>query len=273
MKIGTILVDRYQICEQLNFYVNSGRGTFLAQDLQTQRLVIIKTLEFNEYLHEDDLELFMAEVSTLKKLTHPAIPKYLDYLELTRTLALVQSYIEASSLESLVGSDRQFSEIEAIELADQLLSILIYLHEQNPSVIHLAINPSNVLLTNRSDNSNNSLGDVYLLGFGWVRTAAMRTAWSCTIVDPGYRPPEQFFAKVTVTADLYSLGMTIAYALTGDSPIHSMGVSGEVEITAEFSSEFRSWLKKITQRHLGKRFESAQSARVSLRSANSSCGR
>ena len=76
----TILVDRYQIREQLS--QKAGRLTFLAQDLQLQKLVIIKILRFDSDFQWDDLKLFEREALTLKNLDHPAIPKYLDYFDL-----------------------------------------------------------------------------------------------------------------------------------------------------------------------------------------------
>ena len=145
--IDTILASRYQICEQLS--QKAGRRTFLARDLQSQDLVIIKILRFDPDFQWDDLKLFEREASTLKNLNHPAIPKYLDYFEVDepdlRGFALVQTYIDARSLESIVKSGQRFLEIEVIELADRILSILTYLHHQNPPVIHRDLKPSNIL--------------------------------------------------------------------------------------------------------------------------------
>lgn len=114
MKLGTILVDRYQIREQLSR--KAGRSTFSATDLQSQNLVIIKILSFDVNFQWDDLKLFEREAHTLKNLSHPAIPQYLDYFDVetsdTRGFALVQTYIEAPSLESVVKDGRKFLEAE-----------------------------------------------------------------------------------------------------------------------------------------------------------------
>ncbi|MFN5515028.1 MAG: serine/threonine protein kinase, partial [Cyanobacteriota bacterium] len=163
----TILADRYQIEELLS--QKAGRRTFLAKDLQSQLPVIIKLLRFGDGFEWDDLKLFEREAATLKHLDHPEIPKYLDYFEVnevnTHGFALVQSYIAAPSLATLVASGRKFSEAEIIELSDRLLDLLTYLHQQAPPVIHRDIKPSNILLGNRSGNS---IGDVYLVDFSSV---------------------------------------------------------------------------------------------------------
>jgi serine/threonine protein kinase len=270
MKINTILADRYQILEQLNYKTN--RQTFLARSLQSQELVIVKILRFDADFKWDDHKLFEREASTLQNLHHPAIPEYLDYFDLDeptcRGFALVQTYIDAPSLESVVKAGRTFSEEEVIELADRILTVLAYLHQQIPSTIHRDIKPSNILL---GDRSGNSVGDIYLVDFGSVQTAASTEGGTITIVGTsGYMPLEQFSGKTTTASDLYSLGMTIIYLLTGNHPSELATVNGQVKFTAEVSNRFRRWLEKMTQPYLEKRFDSAKLAQIALTSEDGS---
>ena len=64
----------------------------------------------------DDLKLFQREAETLRALSHPAIPRYLDSFEVelaqTHTFALVQSYVEAPSLEAHLKAGRTFTEAD-----------------------------------------------------------------------------------------------------------------------------------------------------------------
>jgi serine/threonine protein kinase len=270
MKPNTILVNRYQIREQLS--QKNGRRTFLAQDLQSQDLVIIKVLRFDADFEWDDHKLFEREATTLQHLDRPAIPKYLDYFDLdepgSRGFALVQTYIDAPSLATVVETGRKFSEAEVVEFADRILTILTYLHEQLPPVIHRDIKPSNILLGNRSGNS---IGDVYLVDFGSVQTAASKDGGTITIVGSyGYMPLEQFGGQTTPASDLYSLGMTIIYLLTGTHPAELVTVKGQVNFTAEISNQFRRWLEKMTQPHLDERFNSAKLAQIALTSEDDS---
>jgi serine/threonine protein kinase len=268
----TILADRYQIREQLS--KKPGRSTFLAQDLDSRNLVIIKIMRFDPDFQWNDLKLFEREALTLKNLDHSAIPKYLDYFDLdepnSQGFALVQTYIEAPSIETAIKSGRKFSESEVIELADRLLSILTYLHEQIPPVIHRDIKPSNILLTNRSGNN---IGDVYLVDFGSVQVAASREEGTITIVGTyGYMPPEQFGGQTTIASDLYSLGMTLIYLLTGTHPAELPQVNGQVKFTGEISNRLHRWLEKMTQPHLDKRFDSDRSAQAALKSPDGNYG-
>ena len=74
--IDTILHDRYQLQNLLS--QKQGRTIFLALDLQSRNLVIIKLVRLNLEFQWDDLKLFEREAATLQNLDHPAIPKYLD---------------------------------------------------------------------------------------------------------------------------------------------------------------------------------------------------
>jgi serine/threonine protein kinase len=268
----TVLTDRYQIEELLS--QKAGRQTFLAKDLQFQVPVIIKLLRFGHGFEWNDLKLFEREAATLKNLDRPEIPKYLDYFEVdevdTRGFALVQSYIEAPSLATLITRGRKFSEAEIIELADRFLDLLTYLHQQHPPVIHRDIKPSNILLGNRSGNS---LGDVYLVDFGSVQTVAKKEEGTITIVGSyGYIPLEQFGGQTITASDLYSLGMTLIYLLTGTHPAELPQVDGRVKFNAEISKRFERWLEKMTHPHLDKRFDSARVAQLALKSEDGSYG-
>jgi len=272
MKPNTTLANRYQIRAQLSH--KNGRRTFLAQDLQSQDLVIVKILRFDLDFEWDDHKLFEREASILQHLDHPKIPKYLDYFDVDepdcRGFALVQTYINAPSLETVVKEGRKFSEAEAIELADRVLSILTYLHGQLPPVIHRDIKPSNILLGNRSGNS---IGDVYLVDFGSVQTAASKNDGTITIVgSAGYIPLEQFSGKTVTASDLYSLGMTVIYLLTGVHPAELTPVNGQVKFAAEISNRLRRWVEKMTHPYLDKRFDSARLAQIALTSEDGSYG-
>ncbi|MGB3401993.1 MAG: serine/threonine protein kinase, partial [Microcoleaceae cyanobacterium] len=117
--IDKILQERYQIQSLLGH--QTGRRTYLAKDLQTQSQVVVKLLLFNPDFTWDDLKLFEREAETLRNLDHPAIPQYLDYFEVDTEIgkgsALIQSYIEAKSLQEWAESGRSFSEDELKAIA------------------------------------------------------------------------------------------------------------------------------------------------------------
>lgn len=273
MKISTSLIGQYEVREQLSN--NLGRKTFLAQDIRTQKLVVVKVIQLDQNFQWDDLKLFEREANMLKSLDHPAIPKYKDYFEAeiegVRSFVLVQTYIEADSLEAVVQAGRRFSEAEIIEIAERLLVILSYLHEQSPVIIHRDIKPSNILIANRSGNG---VGDVYLVDFGSVHTVASKESETITIVGSyGYIPLEQFVGQVAPASDLYSLGMTLIYLIAGVHPANIPQMNGKIQLPrSSIQPRFSQWLSRMTHPYFDQRFESALLALAALKARESGEG-
>ncbi|MBD1917684.1 MULTISPECIES: serine/threonine-protein kinase [Cyanophyceae] len=260
--VNQILHDRYQIQALLGR--KPGRQTFLALDLKNQLPVVIKLLLFSPDFTWEDLKLFEREAETLKALNHPAIPQYLDFFEVEiefgKGFALVQGYIEARSLQQLIQDGCRFSEAELTAIAKDLLDILEYLYRLQPPVIHRDIKPSNVLLKNRSGNSP---GEVYLIDFGSVQTAAH--SGTVTVVGTyGYMPPEQFGGRSLPASDLYGVGMTLIYLATGQHPadLPQNDLHVEFKHLTSLSGSFISWIEWLTDPSLTQRPATAQDARL-----------
>jgi len=262
--IHTVLGNRYQIQTLLGR--QTGRRTFLAVDSDTQTQVVVKLLLFGPDFTWEDLKLFEREAETLKSLQHPAIPQYLDFFEaetqVGKGFALVQSYLEAKSLQAWVTAGRSFSEAELKNIASQLLEILDYLHNRQPPVIHRDIKPSNILL---GDRTGNSPGTIYLVDFGSVQTAAH--GGTMTIVGTyGYMPHEQFGGRALPASDLYSVGATLIYLATGqhpaDLPQHNLRIGFEPFVS--LSASFTDWIRRLTAPNIAQRPDSARAALQTL---------
>jgi serine/threonine protein kinase len=262
--IDRVLNQRYQIRSLLGR--QTGRRTFLAQDLQTEQSVVLKLLLFGVDFIWDDLKLFEREAEVLKSIDLPTIPKYLDCFdvdtELGKGFVLVQTYIEAKSLQNWLDSGRTFSEGELISIARQLLTILDYLHHRQPAVIHRDIKPSNILL---GDRSGNSPGQIYLVDFGSVKTAANGS--TITIVGTyGYMPPEQFGGHTSPASDLYALGATIICLATGQHPSKLPHRDLQIDFVdrVNISPNMTKWLQSITAISVDSRLKSASQALLAL---------
>jgi serine/threonine protein kinase len=266
--IGQVIGDnRYQLRQQLG--KKAGRQTWLAWDNTTQEEVVLKLLTFSPDFAWDDLKLFEREAETLRSLDHPCIPTYRDFFEFAapsgQGFALVQDYVAARSLEAHLQAGRSFSEADVRQLAEALLEILISLHSRHPPLIHRDIKPSNILLT---DRSGNSVGQVYLVDFGSVQTLLAKESGTITIVGTyGYMPPEQFGGQASRSADLYSLGATLIYLLSGrhpaDIPQHQFRLHFEPLIEANV--ELIEWLGMMIEPDLLIRFATAELALKALR--------
>ncbi|MBD1860723.1 MULTISPECIES: serine/threonine-protein kinase [Trichocoleus] len=264
LQADQVLQERYQLKQKLR--QNAGRQTWLAEDLQVAppEPVIIKLLTFGGDMQWDDLKLFEREAQVLKQLNHPRIPKYRDSFSIDdRTLwfGLVQSYIPGGSLKDLLTQGKKFTETEVRKIAVSVLQILIHLHKLNPPVLHRDIKPSNLIW---GEDQN-----IYLVDFGAVQDRAAAEGATFTVVGTyGYAPMEQFGGRTVPASDLYALGATLVHLLTSVAPADLP----QSDLTIEFrdrtnaSSHLVSWIEKLVEPSLKRRFSQAQQALEALES-------
>lgn len=261
-QIQLALPDRYQLEQQLT--EKPDRQTWLAQDLQENRSVVLKILWFSGPSIWQNLKYFEREAQFLKQISHPAIPNFLDYFDLQvaeqHSFVLVQDYIPARSLNQHREDGRTFSEADIKEIIQQVLDILRYLHQQDPPILHRDIKPSNLLL---SDRSAHSIGQVYLVDFGAAKSVTESVGKTLTVVGSyGYAPIEQFGGRAVPASDIYSLGATIIYLLTGRHPAELPQVDLSIQFTAttNISLGLKNWITHATQPFVDRRFSNAETA-------------
>jgi serine/threonine-protein kinase len=223
-----ILVGRYLPTKLLG---QGGFGTaFLGRDRYTPglRQCVVKQFQPSGKLSGAQLkiaqDLFEREAEVLEQLgrEHPQIPDLFAFFELTipnaqaqkddKFFYLVQEYIDGQTLEEELAQSGKFSEAEILNVLDQVLRILDFVHENGS--IHRDIKSSNVM---RHKN-----GRFYLLDFGAVKfvTKAVGNPQSSTgIYSVGFAPPEQMSgSQVFPSSDLYALAATCVMLLTNKAP-------------------------------------------------------
>lgn len=260
-----VLADRYEIQKQLG--QQEGCRTLLARDLRTKNLVVLKLLPFDNDMEWDDLKLFEREAETLKTLLHPSIPRFLDYFETSlrgiKGFVLVQTYTEGISLGGHLQQGRIFTEVETKQIARAILEILVYIHGQQPPVIHRDIRPSNIVLKDGAIGRTS----IHLIDFGSVQNFFSQESGSFTVVGThGYMPPEQFGGRAVIASDLYSLGATLIAILTATHPssLPQKHLRIEFEQVVQLSPPFATWLQWMTEPRLERRAKSAQEALQAL---------
>lgn len=268
---GQILGDRYEVEQQLG--KKDGRWTLLARDLETEAPVILKLLFIDDQMHENDLKLFTREVQILQTLNHPAAPRYLGYFEIDlardgKALALIQTYLDGTSLEQYLSKGRLLNEKEAMLLAKEVLKILVYLHDHTPPIIHRDIKPSNILLKGRSDDAE---ARISLVDFGSVKSLTSAEGSFTLVGTDGYMPPEQLGRRAIRSSDLFSLGMTLIHGMTGiipeEMPRRGLRVDlSQIPALQPCTELWLNWLKRMTEPELEQRFTTAQDALDALRS-------
>src|SRR6266446_1027366 len=209
---GTVLQRRYLIERLIG---GGGMGmVYLARDQRlANRPCAIKEMvdhfidpqqriEANEY--------FAREADTLAQLKHAAIPAISDRFDHQNRHYLVMEYVEGRNLEEeLAQRGGPLPEGLVIDIARQLCDVLAYLHGLHPPIIYRDLKPSNVMLTGN--------GRVVLVDFGIARLFKAQRKGTM-IGTLGFAPPEQYQGIADPRSDLYSLGATLHYVLTGRDP-------------------------------------------------------
>ncbi|MEL4894226.1 serine/threonine protein kinase [Crocosphaera sp. Alani8] len=264
-KIGEIIAKKYQLKERLG-HTATGHQTWLAIDQLSQESITLKLLAFSPQMQWEELKLFEREAEVLQSLCHKRIPTYRDYFDIDKDLGngiawfgLVQDYIPGKSLQELLERGKIFNEEETYNIALEILEILVYLHELNPLVIHRDIKPSNLILG--EDNH------IYLIDFGAVQAQGAMTGVTFTVVgSSGYAPLEQFWGRAVPASDIYALGATLIHLLTGISPVDLPHKDSQIQFSdkVDIANYFVSWLEKVTNISIEKRFQTAQEALIFL---------
>ena len=216
-----LIKDRYQVIRHLG---SGGFGeTFLAEDTQMpsgRRCVVkrLKPIADNSQIYQLVQERFQREAAILEELGshHGQIPTLYGYFRDDDHFYLVQEYIEGETLSGYLQRQGRASESTVREILVSLLPVLEYVHSKK--IVHRDIKPDNIILR------TGSLEPV-LLDFGAVKetmgtvvTEGGHSTRSVVVGTPGFMPSEQAGGRPVYSSDLYALGLTAVYALTGRIP-------------------------------------------------------
>src|SRR6266516_428053 len=212
---GTELSGRYKIEKPV---AAGGMGAvYRALDTRFNRACAVKEM-LDEFQSEAErtqaVEWFAREATLLLDLNHPCIPRVRDFFVEGGRHYLVMDFIEGRTLGdvlekegNVIGANaaRGIAEERVRSWAQQICSVLSYLHRQSPPIIFRDLKPSNIMVTERDE--------IKLIDFGIARTfQAQRQA--TIIMTIGYAPPEQLLGKHEPRSHLYALGATLHRVLT-----------------------------------------------------------
>ena len=251
----------YQILAELGRNREGGRITWQAKNITTRQTVVIKQFCFAIANSSwSGYKAYEQELAVLQKLHHPGIPQYLDSIETPDGFCLVQEYIPAENLNSF----RKLTVSEVKQVALKIFDILIYLQQQSPPILHRDIKPENILIT--------ASLEVYLIDFGFASLGSEEVSGSSVFKGtPGFIAPEQM-NRPTLASDNYSLGVTLVCLLSDKniSEIRTLTTEDEPyrlplkSILPNLEAPFVSWLEKMIETKVSKRFPNALTAKNSL---------
>lgn len=212
-RIGTVLVDRYRI---LDFLGRGGMGAvFLCEDMRLpgKRWAVKEMLAYDPETVDQVEESFKREAQMLSGLRHRNLPIIVDYFSVEGKQYLVMEWIEGDTLSKVITREGPTAETEALRWALELAQVLDYLHRQEKPVIFRDLKPENIIMSQDRH--------MKVVDFGLARQfdpSKRRDTQASGSV--GYAPPEQWedASQTDERSDIYSLGATLYYVLTGRPP-------------------------------------------------------
>jgi response regulator RpfG family c-di-GMP phosphodiesterase/tRNA A-37 threonylcarbamoyl transferase component Bud32 len=224
-----LVLGNYRV---LDWIGSGGMGVvYKAEHVHMKRPVAIKVLVSEEVDNAVFLQRFSSEMQALAVLRHPNIVLAFDAGEVQfpctpgkRLRYLVMEYVPGHNLEQYVIDHGPLPIPLACDFIRQASSGLRHAHEHG--LIHRDIKPSNLLVTGLCGPGPHAVGagQVKILDFGLARLCRRRcTAAHAMLGTVDYMSPEQArdARSVDIRADIYALGGTLYWLLTGQRPFPS----------------------------------------------------
>lgn len=192
---------------RLSFYreltvLDEKKNIVLVQDIRNSELCVKKTLD----IYSRDVYEQLASVRI------EGVPAVKECVADDGKLIVVEEYVQGRSLKQVLDEQELLNEEQAYDIAVQLADILVRLHQLEPAIVHRDIKPSNIIIEKN--------GHVNLIDFNAARHVNADKNEDTRMLGTVYfAAPEQFgFGQSDERTDIYGLGATINYIMTGDKP-------------------------------------------------------
>lgn len=192
---------------RLSFYreltvLDEKKNIVLVQDIRNSELCVKKTID----IYSRDVYEQLASVRI------EGLPAVKECVADEGKLIVVEEYVQGRSLKQVLDEQGLLNEEQAYDIAVQLADILVRLHQLEPAIVHRDIKPSNIIIEKN--------GHVNLIDFNAARHVNADKNEDTRMLGTVYfAAPEQFgFGQSDERTDIYGLGATINYIMTGDKP-------------------------------------------------------
>jgi len=161
------------------------------------------------------------DFSTFQQLDHPNLIPLTEHIESEHFHILIKPYVPGIDLHTYVQQNGPLRGEALNALIDQLTSAIAYLHTQEKALIFRDLKPSNVIVTETPLGLLFTIIDIETMR----KTQTDKTSDTYFVLSHGFSSPEQYgYQQSDPRSDIYSLGATLFYAMTGEKPDHKMNI-------------------------------------------------
>jgi serine/threonine-protein kinase len=211
LALQEVLAGRYSIERELG---RGGMGiVLLARDVALDRLVAIKLLPPHLAASPASRDRFLREARTAAGLSHPNIVPIHAVEQLGDLVFFVMGFVDGETLRERVARAGPLPSRLAMKVTQEVAWALAYAHQRG--VIHRDIKPDNIMIERATDRA-------LVADFGIAVVGAAAEGGGEVVGSARYMSPEQACGEpVDARSDLYSLGATLFFALTGRPPFEA----------------------------------------------------
>ena len=214
VNIGRALRDCYEFTKNLG---KGGYGkVFQVRNKKTGQLYACKKLS---KLNVNNLIKFRREINILVKMDHPNIIKLYDVFESQNSLYLIMEECHGGELFDRIlkriESNEMYSEKEACEIIQQVMSAIEYCHKQG--IVHRDLKPENLLYLREGPELNNPLK---IIDFGLSQEININKILSSKVGTAYYVSPEILQGKYSEKCDVWAAGVILYVLLSGEPPFN-----------------------------------------------------
>ncbi|MDQ1255548.1 MAG: Serine/threonine protein kinase [Candidatus Hydrogenedentes bacterium] len=250
---GDLIADRYEVQRILG---RGGMGVvYLVLDREVNDRRALKTLLPQYVANGAAVRRFVREVTTVRRLNHPAIVRIYDAHQIGKLLFYTMDYVKGKNLHVWLREKGQLGLGSTVRILALLADALEYAHE---FTIHRDLSPDNVMVL--------ADGSVRLLDFGLAKLSDNEGAFTIVGTSLGkkqYNAPEQMAnaTDVDCRADIYSLGVMFFVMLAGKLP--KMGES-LCSLRPDLPKDCDVFLKRAMAMFPEQRYPTAHDFRIAL---------
>ncbi|MCK5106448.1 MAG: serine/threonine protein kinase [Elusimicrobiales bacterium] len=266
----TLLGTTFAGCEILEKIGQGGMGAvYKARLLTLDKIVCIKILAPDLSKDSRNIDFFLREARSVAKLEHPNIVQVYNFGQEGKAYYIIMSYINGKSLDAIIKEKGAFSIEKA---SDILISVLEGLeHAHSKTIIHRDIKPANILL--------DQTGKAKIVDFGLARSVneEKELTMAGEMIGTAYfmSPEQGLAAKVDHRADLYSIGATYFYLITGKYPFDGKSsidvihkhISEPLPNIVRILPEVPLWVSRILEKSMSKKVEDRYQTASELKDA------
>lgn len=252
LEIGSLVDGKYKILSEIG---HGGMSVvYMAINEKANKTWAVKEVRKDGKMDFNMVRQgLLAEIDTLKKLSHPNLPSIIDVIEDDESFIIVMDYIEGRSLDKIIEENGAQPESFVVEWAKQLCDVFGYLHSRTPAIIYRDMKPANIML--KPD------GNITVIDFGTAKNYEIDLGETTGIGTIGYAAPEQYIGsglgRTDARTDIYCLGITLYHLLTNVDPCKNIISDKSIRaVNPALSRGLDSIIVKCTQHHPNDRYQS-----------------